>query len=83
MDLLVAATAHTHRARLYTSNPTDFAGLDEVLDLVALWYAGTARVWVGLARSSRVERVATPSEPNGWRGSPKADVCSLSGVTSG
>ncbi len=83
MDLLLAATAHVHRARLHTSNPTDFAGLDELIDLVALWYAGTARVWVGLAGSSRVERVATPSEPNGWRGSPKADVCSLSGVSSG
>ena len=34
MDLLIAATAHAHRARLYTRNPDDFAGLDEHLTVV-------------------------------------------------
>jgi predicted nucleic acid-binding protein len=34
MDLLIAATAHAHDARLYTRNPADFAGLDEHLTVV-------------------------------------------------
>lgn len=34
MDLLIAATAHAHNARLYTRNPTDFAGLDEHVTVV-------------------------------------------------
>lgn len=34
MDLLVAATAHAHGARLYTRNPEDFAGLDDLIDVV-------------------------------------------------
>jgi toxin FitB len=34
MDLLVAATAHAHGARLYTRNPADFAGLDEHISVV-------------------------------------------------
>lgn len=34
MDLLIAATAHAHNARLYTRNPTDFAGLDEHITVV-------------------------------------------------
>lgn len=34
MDLLIAATAHAHNARLYTRNPADFAGLDEHLTVV-------------------------------------------------
>ncbi len=36
MDLLIAATAHAHRARLYTRNPDDFAGLEGHLDVVAI-----------------------------------------------
>ncbi len=36
MDLLIAATAHAHGARLYTRNPTDFAGLEEFVDVVAV-----------------------------------------------
>ncbi|HET7476119.1 MAG TPA: type II toxin-antitoxin system VapC family toxin [Dermatophilaceae bacterium] len=36
MDLLIAATAHVHSARLYTRNPGDFAGLDDVIDVVAV-----------------------------------------------
>lgn len=36
MDLLIAATAHAHGARLYTRNPADFAGLDALVDIVAL-----------------------------------------------
>lgn len=34
MDLLIAATAHAHGARLYTRNPEDFAGLDDLIDVV-------------------------------------------------
>lgn len=33
MDLLIAATAHAHGARLYTRNPEDFAGLDDLIDI--------------------------------------------------
>jgi predicted nucleic acid-binding protein len=36
MDLLIAATAHAHGARLYTRNPEDFAGLEELIDVVAV-----------------------------------------------
>ncbi|MEP6650250.1 MAG: type II toxin-antitoxin system VapC family toxin [Lapillicoccus sp.] len=34
MDLLIAATAHAYGARLYTRNPTDFAGLDDHITVV-------------------------------------------------
>lgn len=34
MDLLIAATAHG--ARLYTRNPADFAGLQHLVDVVAV-----------------------------------------------
>lgn len=34
MDLLIAATAHAHGARLVTHNPGDLAGLDSVLEVV-------------------------------------------------
>lgn len=36
MDLLIAATAHTHGARLYTRNIDDFAGLEELVDITAV-----------------------------------------------
>jgi predicted nucleic acid-binding protein len=36
MDLLIAATAHTHSARLYTRNRDDFLGLDELVDVVSV-----------------------------------------------
>jgi predicted nucleic acid-binding protein len=36
MDLLIAATAHAHGARLYTRNVDDFAGLDHLVDVVAV-----------------------------------------------
>ena len=36
MDLLIAATAHTHGARLYTRNGDDFAGLEGLVDVVAI-----------------------------------------------
>lgn len=36
MDLLIAATAHAHGARLYTRNADDFSGIDEMLEVVAL-----------------------------------------------
>lgn len=36
MDLLIAATAHAHDARLYTRNAHDVAGLDDVLEIVAV-----------------------------------------------
>ena len=36
MDLLIAATAHAHAARLYTRNADDFVGIDELVDVVAV-----------------------------------------------
>ena len=36
MDLLIAATAATHAAALYTRNPADFRGLDELLHVIAV-----------------------------------------------
>jgi predicted nucleic acid-binding protein len=36
MDLLIAATAHAHSARLYTRNVDDFQGLDDLLDVVSV-----------------------------------------------
>lgn len=33
MDLLIAATAHAHGAVLYTRNPADFTGLDDLIDV--------------------------------------------------
>ncbi len=35
-DLLIAATAHAHEARLYTRNPGDLAGLDDLIEIVAV-----------------------------------------------
>jgi predicted nucleic acid-binding protein len=34
MDLLIAATAHAHGARLYTRNVDDFAGLEDFVTVV-------------------------------------------------
>lgn len=34
MDLLIAATAHAHNARLYTQNPKDLAGLEGLVEVV-------------------------------------------------
>ncbi len=36
MDLLIAATAHAHGARLYTRNTADLAGLERLVDIVAV-----------------------------------------------
>lgn len=36
MDLLIAATAHAHSARLYTRNGSDLAGLEGLLDIAAV-----------------------------------------------
>jgi predicted nucleic acid-binding protein len=36
MDLLIAATAHAHSARLYTRNRDDFVGADEYVEIVAV-----------------------------------------------
>ena len=36
MDLLIAATAHAHSARLYTRNAGDFDGLNDLLEVVAV-----------------------------------------------
>lgn len=36
LDLLIAATAHAHAARLYTRNPADFTGLETLVDVVAV-----------------------------------------------
>ena len=35
-ELLIAATAHAHEATLYTRNPDAFAGLERLLDVVAV-----------------------------------------------
>jgi len=35
-DLLIAATAHAHEARLYTRNPGDLAGLEHLVEIVAV-----------------------------------------------
>lgn len=34
MDLLIAATAHAHGARLYTRNSNDLQGIDDLVDVV-------------------------------------------------
>jgi predicted nucleic acid-binding protein len=36
MDLLIAATAHAHSARLYTRNPGDFIEADEHVEIVGV-----------------------------------------------
>ncbi len=36
MDLLIAATAHAHSARLYTRNPSDLAGIQHLVEIVAV-----------------------------------------------
>jgi hypothetical protein len=36
MDLLIAATAHAHDARLYTRNAADFVGLEHLIEIVAV-----------------------------------------------
>lgn len=36
MDLLIAATAHAHGARLCTRNPEDFAGLEDLVAVVGV-----------------------------------------------
>lgn len=34
MDLLIAATAHAHSARLYTRNSVDLAGIEHLIEIV-------------------------------------------------
>lgn len=36
MELLIAATAHAQDARLYTANPSDLQGLEDLLEIVPL-----------------------------------------------
>lgn len=36
MDLLIAATAHAHSARVYTRNADDFAGMDGLVEVVSV-----------------------------------------------
>lgn len=36
MDLLIAATAHAHGARLYTRNADDLVGVDDLVEVVAI-----------------------------------------------
>lgn len=35
MDLLIAATAHAHDARLYTRNAADLVGIEHLIEIVA------------------------------------------------
>jgi hypothetical protein len=34
MDLLIAATAHAHSARLYTRNAADLAGIEDLVEII-------------------------------------------------
>lgn len=36
MDLLIAATAHAHSARLYTRNPRDLTGVEHLVEIVSV-----------------------------------------------
>jgi len=36
MDLLIAATAHAHSARLYTRNAGDLTGIEQLVDIVSV-----------------------------------------------
>ncbi len=36
MDLLIAATAHAHGARLYTRNAQDLAGIEHLVEIVSV-----------------------------------------------
>jgi predicted nucleic acid-binding protein len=36
MDILIAATAHAHGARLYTRNAADLAGIEDLVDIVSV-----------------------------------------------
>jgi toxin FitB len=36
MDLLIAATAHAHGARLYTRNAPDLVGIEHLIEIVAV-----------------------------------------------
>lgn len=36
MDLIIAATAHAHSARLYTRNASDFIGADTLVEIVSI-----------------------------------------------
>ena len=36
MDLLIAATAHAHGARVYTRNAADLVGIEHLVDIVAV-----------------------------------------------
>ena len=36
MDLLIAATAHAHSARLYTRNARDLAGIEHLIEIIAV-----------------------------------------------
>lgn len=35
-DLLIAATAHANGLALYTRNPTDFIGLEDLIQIIAV-----------------------------------------------
>lgn len=36
MDLLIAATAHAHSARMYTRNAADLAGIEDLVEVVSV-----------------------------------------------
>jgi hypothetical protein len=41
MDILIAATAHAHSARLYTRNPADLAGIEHLIEIVPVGRTAT------------------------------------------
>lgn len=58
-DLLIAATAHAHDARLYTLNIDDFAGLTGLVEVVAV---RTLDQELGSARSA-ASSLSSPASP--------------------
>ena len=36
MDLLIAATAHAHSARLYTRNASDLVGIEDLVEIISV-----------------------------------------------
>jgi len=43
-DLLIAATAVAHRARIVTRYPSDLAGMEDLVEIVTLWSETTPHI---------------------------------------